>query len=100
MLGVDIVKISRFKDKEFYKRIFSTLEVEIAKDLKEPSNYFAKRFAAKEALVKALNDKSLEFRSISILNKEDGSPYFKEYPDIKLSLSDDGDYAIAVVLKI
>lgn len=100
--GIDIVKVSRFKDAKdsFLKRVFSALEIENAKEIKEKENYFAKRFAAKEALYKAYNNK-IDFKDISVLNDSNGRPYFDISFDnmkIHLSLSDEKEYVIASVI--
>ena len=56
--GVDIVENLRIakaiKNKNFLKRIFSKKEIEISKNYSNKTNYYAKRFAAKEAFYKAL----------------------------------------------
>ena len=56
--GVDIIKNSRInsslKIKGFLNRIFTKNEIEQGKKLKNKINFYAKRFAAKEAFVKAI----------------------------------------------
>ena len=56
--GVDIVDNARIKNaiknKFFVSRIFTVNEIKKSKNLNNKANYFAKRFAAKEAFVKAL----------------------------------------------
>ena len=56
--GVDIVENSRIKKSikniKFIKRIYSSEEVKKSKLKNDKVSYFAKRFAAKEAFVKAL----------------------------------------------
>ena len=56
--GVDIVennRIAKFiKNSSFINRIFTKNEIDQSKKSKNKVNFFAKRFAAKEALVKAL----------------------------------------------
>ena len=56
--GVDIVENLRIekaiKNKNFLKRIFSKKEIEISRNYSNKTNYYAKRFAAKEAFYKAL----------------------------------------------
>ena len=55
--GVDIIKNSRIekliKNPKFVSRIFSKNEINDSKKIKNKTNFFAKRFAAKEAFVKA-----------------------------------------------
>ena len=59
-IGTDIVNINRMekslkKNSSFFKnRIFSKNEISYCEKKKKPSQFFAKRFAAKEALSKAL----------------------------------------------
>ena len=81
--GVDIVENSRIskllEKKLFIKRIFSNSEILIAKNLKNKNNYYAKRFAAKEAFVKSIGTgfrKNLNFSDISIVNDKLGKPKF------------------------
>ena len=56
--GVDIVKNERIKKslelKNFVNRIFTKNEIVQSKKIKNKINFFAKRFAAKEAFVKAI----------------------------------------------
>ncbi len=55
--GVDIVENRRIKkslkNNGFLYRIFTKSEIEQSKKIKNKVNFFAKRFAAKEAFVKA-----------------------------------------------
>ena len=57
-IGTDIVEVLRFKNliknKSFIKRIFTKSEILNSKKTKSKANYFSKRFAAKEALMKAI----------------------------------------------
>ena len=57
-IGVDIVQNKRIKDliknKIFINRTFGKKEIMISKKFFDKTNYFAKRFSAKEALAKAL----------------------------------------------
>ena len=61
-IGIDIVEISRMEESlarhgdAFAKRILTTDELNEFKQKKMPARYLAKRFAAKEALYKALPD--------------------------------------------
>ena len=100
-IGCDIEKISRFenKDEKFLERIFSEKEIAYCNSKKFPFQHYTARFCAKEALVKALSDKTLIFKDVEILNDENGKPHLK-YKDFKIevSLSHTKDYAQAVVL--
>ena len=82
-IGVDIVDNKRLrkliKDKKFINRTFGKKEIELSKRFKDKVNYFAKRFAAKEALSKALGTGfryNLNFKDIEILNDNLGKPYY------------------------
>ena len=119
-IGVDIVDNSRnaksLKNKLFIKRIFSNSEILIAKMTKDKKNYYAKRFAAKEAFVKSLGTgfrNNLNFNDISIVKDKLGKPSFIINEKIKkivkkefkissfnffLSISDEKKYSIAYVV--
>ena len=100
----------------FKKRIFSKKEIIYCEKKKNPSAYYAKRFAAKEALSKALGTgirKGIDFKNIEISNNKFGKPSIKlsgstaaflrkkikknKY-SIYLSLSDDEPWAQATVI--
>jgi holo-[acyl-carrier protein] synthase len=119
-IGVDIVENSRItqslKNKLFIKRIFSDSEILIAKKMKNKKNYYAKRFAAKEAFTKSIGTgfrNDLDFKDISIINDKMGKPTFVVNEKIKkiikkqfktlsfnffLSISDEKKYSIAYVI--
>ena len=106
-IGVDIEDISRFtgkpfpENKGFYERIFTKKEIEYCLQKANPYQHFAARFCAKEAVIKALSDETLDFRKIEIL-KETNAPKIKieSYPnvDAKVSLSHTATYAVASVI--
>ena len=119
-IGVDIINNKRIKfsirKKDFLKRIFSQNEIKFSKKIKIKTNYFAKRYAAKEALSKALGigfRNNLNFKDIEILNDKLGKPYYfkskkitniinkkfktKRY-NLFLSITDEKDYSIAFTI--
>ena len=118
--GVDIIKNSRInnslKIKGFLNRIFTEKEIQQGKKLKNKINFYAKRFAAKEAFVKAVGSgfrSDINFIDIEIKNYKNGKPYIslskklnnflqKKFKIQKykvfLSLSDEKDYSIAFVV--
>jgi holo-[acyl-carrier protein] synthase len=118
--GVDIIKNSRIKNliknHKFLSRIFSENEIQDSKKVKNKTNFFAKRFAAKEAFVKALGTgfrKGINFSDISVVNDKVGKPLIKINDKIKsiilkknkfksfkifLSLSDQDKHSIAFVI--
>ncbi len=99
-VGIDIVKISRFENKDihFIKRVLTEKELLVYNNLIEEkkTQYLASRWASKEAIFKANKDE--HYLSYSILNKENGEPYVDDHEEIKISISHDGEYAVASVL--
>ena len=121
-IGVDIVKNKRIqsliRNRNFIKRTFGTKELKFSKEKINKTNYFAKRFAAKEAFSKSFGTGirgDLSFKDIEILNDKMGKPFFqkskkidqlikkkfkiKKY-DLLLSLSDEKDHSIAFSILI
>ena len=118
--GVDIIKNSRIKSslkiKGFLNRIFTKKEIKQGKKLKNKINFYAKRFAAKEAFVKAIGTgfrSDINFIDIEIKNYKNGKPYISLSKKLKnflkkkfkiqkfkvfLSLSDEKEYSIAFVV--
>ena len=119
-IGVDIIENTRInkslKNNLFIKRIFSNSEIISAKKIKDKKNYYAKRFAAKEAFVKAIGTgfrNNLNFKDIIVIRNKVGKPTFKINKKIKdiikkqfkitsfnffLSISDEKKYSIAYVV--
>ena len=119
--GVDIVKNSRIKNsiknKKFIKRIYTLTELNISNSRKiNKVEYFAKRFTAKEAFVKALGtgfSKNINFKDINIKNRKNGKPFININNKLKkiilnkfkisklkcfLSMSDEKNYSISFVI--
>ena len=98
------------------KEFSQKMKLFIAKKKKNPTTFFAKRFAAKEALSKALGTgirKGINFKNIEISNDNLGKPSIKlrgstaiflkkkiktKKYSIYLSLSDDEPWAQATVI--
>ena len=119
-IGIDLVENKRFKlllkNKKFLDRIFTKNEIMISKKKNNKTNYFAKRFAAKEAFSKSLGigfRNNLNFKDIEILNDKMNKPYYSNSKIIKniiynkfkikrynlhLSISDEKDYSIAFTI--
>ncbi|WP_253303284.1 holo-[acyl-carrier-protein] synthase [Wolbachia endosymbiont of Phyllotreta cruciferae] len=111
-IGTDIVyipRVSRILQKygeKFLNRIYTEKEIELSRKYNSQemrARYFAKRFAAKEAFVKARGSgQGITMKDIEIYNDVRGKPYLTVSKDfiskIHLSLSDDGDYATAFVV--
>lgn len=109
-IGTDIVKIDRikflYKDSRFLNKIFSFSEVEYCNNYSEPYIHLSGKYAAKEAVKKALLSanivETISLIDIEVLNNKDKSPFIKlvNINNVKcnVSISHDGDYAIAFVI--
>ena len=97
-IGVDIVKINRFKDvsEHFINRILTNEEREEYKKRNNKPQYLASRFAAKEAYFKATQD--IHYLSVSVLNDERGIPYILDKKNIHLSISHEDEYVVAYLI--
>ena len=120
--GIDIVenyrlkKILLKKKSNFKKRIFTIKEVAYCEKKSNSISCYSKRFAAKEAFVKALGigfRKNINFKDIEVVNNTYGKPYIsinkkiankiktlfkvKKF-NILLSISDEKKYSIASVI--
>ena len=115
-VGVDIVKISRIKESlekgsDLATRILTSKELEVWENRGvHQAAYLAKRFAAKEAISKALGTgigQGISFQDIEVLNNEHGAPiaYLRSIAfdrmlaigasQCLISLADEQEYAIA-----
>ena len=97
-IGVDIGEISRIeksiKNERFLKKVFTQQEVSYCKNAQS----FAGIFAAKEAYFKALGTGiTYPITDIEVFHNENGKPYLN-ISSTDLSISHDGNYAVAVVL--
>tara|TARA_Y100001958_G_C21106249_1_gene454625 strand:- start:584 stop:970 length:387 start_codon:yes stop_codon:yes gene_type:complete len=119
-IGVDIISNKRIQlltnNKNFISRTFGKNELKLSRNIKKRTNFFAKRFAAKEAFSKCIGSgfrNNLNFKDIQIFNDKLGKPFFlkskkidtiifkkfniKKY-DLFLSISDEKDYSIAFTI--
>ena len=92
--GVDIVENSRIKKLikkiKFIKRIYSTHEIKKSKYIKNKVNFFAKRFAAKEAFVKSIGlgfRKGINLKDICVHKDKLGKPKIVLNSKVKKVLS-------------
>lgn len=116
-IGIDLVKIERMKavadkwGKNFFERVFTKNEIEYCYERKEPYLSLAVRFAAKEALIKAIGSEVyVPLTDIEVMNFENGKPlikvkgkleeFFKEnsIKHCHLSLSHEKEFGIACVV--
>lgn len=82
-IGSDIVDIARIEavlkkfPQKFLKRVFTQIEQETAQASSNTSASYAKRFAAKEAFVKALGTgfrQGISWQDIEVINLKNGKP--------------------------
>jgi holo-[acyl-carrier protein] synthase len=102
-VGTDIIEIKRIEEAfekfghAFFERLFTENECAYCNKYADPIPHFAGRFAAKEAIVKALGtgfSGDVQWQEIEILNNETGKPYVtlmeglaKHFPQLTLHLS-------------
>jgi holo-[acyl-carrier protein] synthase len=117
-VGIDIVEIKRLakqaNNPRFLKRVFTAEEVAYCQARKNAAQHFAVRFAAKEAVWKAIasaivrrprGGASLTHRDIQVWNRPNGKPEIRFPPPfhrlarhVSISLSHGRDYAVAMAL--
>lgn len=118
-IGTDIVRVSRLQSSldrfghRFAARILAQPELAMFNQSGKPAHYLAKRFAAKEAVAKALGigfRDGLSLRHIIVRNDAQGRPWLQfvataqiladqlQITASHLSLSDENDYAVAMVV--
>ncbi len=82
-IGVDIIEIQRIENsiKEFgnifLNKIFTAKEIEYCQSKKNSAQHFAARFAAKEAVSKAIGSgwtNNFQWKHIEVLNNDSGLP--------------------------
>ena len=105
--GVDITEVNRIKKAAlkwgdaFLGRIFTDEELTNAKTRGSLYQHLAGRFAAKEAVFKALGDSNLNWKDVQVLNASDGKPFCKilnsrgKGVDVIVSISHVKNYAVA-----
>lgn len=101
MIGIDIVELSRIdpEDQAFLRHVLTEEEQKECEQRRSPHRrreYIGGRFAAKEAIFKATGDQ--DALSCSVLTESSGKPYIKNHPELSVSISHDGGYAIAAVV--
>lgn len=119
-IGIDIVKIQRMKDasekwgKKFFEKILTEYEISYCFGRSDPYPSLAVRFAAKEALIKAIGAEiAVNMKDVEIVNNEKGRPtiqvkgkleeFFRDraIKHCHLSLSHEKEFGVAcVVLEI
>ena len=117
--GTDIIEIKRIKESieelgdKFLNRVYTDKEIKYCESKKSQKyQHYAARFAAKEAVFKAIsgrlkNKYAIGWKNIEVINDENGRPYIyfldteiKEIEEIDISISHCKAYATANVVAI
>lgn len=102
-IGVDIESVSRFRKKQirkntsFYNKIFTSKEIAYCLSKQDPYPHFTARFCAKEAFIKAIDQKIVDYRSIKIHHDNNKPVINWRGSQVFLSLAHNTDKAIAFV---
>lgn len=117
-VGNDIIEISRIRasiarhDRHFLNKIYTKHEQDYCFRYQDPAPHFAGRFAAKEAIVKALGTGfrvGISWLDIEIQNTPEGKPYpilsaalnnAFDQPELLIAISHCREYATATAIFI
>ena len=113
-IGVDIVEVKKIKDaikkwgKSFLRKVFTKREIKYCRSMRFPYIHFASRFAAKEAIAKALGTglwrKGFKWTDIEIIKLDGGNVRVQALNNLKnklkseeilISMSHCQEYAVA-----
>lgn len=119
LCGTDIIEIKRIKQsiersgENFLKLVFTPKEIEYCENRKAAKYYhYAGRFAAKEAIFKAVsslleNKFDISWHNAEVINDQNGNPKiefldikFDKIKNIDISISHCKEYAVATVVAI
>jgi holo-[acyl-carrier protein] synthase len=107
--GVDITEVGRLRKaiekwgKTFLNRVFTEIELKNAQSRASFYQHLAGRFAAKEAVFKAMGNMKLGLKEIQVLNDKNGKPYCQllnakntnKDLEVLISISHVKNYAVA-----
>lgn len=112
--GIDIIEIDRIEKaiavksgKKFLDTVYTEKEIQYCEShFNNRFQHYAARFAAKEAVFKALNkisnQKTIDWKGIEVVNNNDGKPEIimknEKIESIDISISHCKEYAIANVV--
>ncbi len=116
-IGIDIIEIERIKESvdnfgdAFLKKIYTKTELDYSLSRKNKYQHLAARFAAKEAIYKALSndtDTVYSWQDVEIYNEVNGLPkvkfsgelkdYLSDGKEIKISMSHSENYVTCVAV--
>lgn len=120
-IGIDVVENARIADSirrhgdRFLERVYHAAEVDYCRSMKDPTPHFAARFAAKEAVSKALGTGfagKVSWKDIEVRRKSSGEPFVVLHAAaedlakrlgitaVHISLSHSQSYAVANALLV
>jgi len=104
-IGIDIIEIERIKRSvdtygdSFLNKIFTQNELNYCLSKHNKYQHLAARFAAKEAIYKAMAsswEKDITWKSIEITNESNGLPVVKLFGKLNEFISDDKDIKVSL----
>ena len=117
--GTDIIEIKRIKESieqlenKFVERVYTDKEIQYCESKKKQKyQHYAARFAAKEAIFKAISSKlnnkyDIGWQNIEVINDENGRPHVNlldvdipEIEEMDISISHCKEYATANVVVV
>ncbi len=120
-IGIDLAKIPRVRqvverwNERFLRRVFTDEEIAYCRRRRDPIPHFAVRFAAKEAVLKALGTGlrlGVKWREVEVRRERGAAPTIvlsgrcravalaKGARKVLVTLTHDGDYALAQVMLV
>ena len=116
-IGIDIIEIDRVRESvdkygdHFLQKIYTEKELKYCLNKSDKYQHLAARFAAKEAVYKALSsgwDKNIGWKNIEITNLPNGMPvvtlngevrkFLSDQKNLKISISHSRDYVASVAI--
>jgi holo-[acyl-carrier protein] synthase len=104
-IGIDLIEIDRIEKSikkfgdHFIEKIFTDLEIQYSNSKGSPYQHYAARFAAKEAIAKALatpDNKGFSWHDIEVYNEPNGYPNARLFGKVKDILGDDKELKLSI----
>jgi holo-[acyl-carrier protein] synthase len=104
-IGIDIIEIERIKESieklgdRFLNKIYTKKELEYCNSKANKYQHYAARFAAKEAIYKAISSlykEGIGWHEVEIFNEPNGMPSVKLFGKLKNFLGDDKELKITM----
>lgn len=96
-IGVDVVDVQRLKKvleqqgSYFVDKVFTASEIAYCQMKKNPHEHFAARFAAKEAVAKAMRigwSGAFRWKDVEVVNEPSGAPKLNLYKEVADALAE------------